>query len=316
MNPEISIIVPIYKAEAYLNRCIDSILSQTFKDFELLLIDDGSPDKSGEICDEYSKRDIRVRVIHKKNGGVSSARQLGIEQAKGNYTIHADPDDWIEPNMLRDMHEVIIREQADLVIADFWIEKPNKTEYCKQRPNSLNHIQILKDLFQQLHGSCCNKLIKSACYKKYDIRFPEKLNYCEDVIFWVQLLQHPLKITYLPNAYYYYDKIINKDSLTQVYSTNTLDQHMLFIDYLKKYLTNEQFLETCNIAVLNVAYDEFIHNSLYNKPLLNLARKNKSYISALSKPKIVKILFYIALFYNNQIAFYLYKIAYSIKQYF
>ena len=94
--PKVSIIVPVYKAEKYLNRCVDSILAQTFTDFELLLIDDGSPDRSGEICDEYAKKDSRIRVIHKENGGVSSARQRGLDESIGEYTIHADPDDWVE----------------------------------------------------------------------------------------------------------------------------------------------------------------------------------------------------------------------------
>ena len=98
--PLVSIIVPVYKAEQWLHRCVDSILAQTMTDFELLLINDGSPDKSGEICDEYAAKDSRVRVFHKENGGVSSARQMGLDNVTGEYVIHCDPDDWIEPNML------------------------------------------------------------------------------------------------------------------------------------------------------------------------------------------------------------------------
>lgn len=95
----VSIIVPVYNAEKYLSRCVDSILSQTMKDFELLLIDDGSQDESGRICDEYSEKDARVRVFHKPNGGVSSARNLGIDHAKGKYIIFIDSDDyWLLPS--------------------------------------------------------------------------------------------------------------------------------------------------------------------------------------------------------------------------
>lgn len=120
--PKISIIVPVYKAEKYLNRCVDSILAQTFTDFELLLIDDGSPDKSGEICDEYARKDSRVRVIHKENGGVSSARQRGLDESIGEYTIHADPDDWVEPTMLEELYNKANKEDADMVICDFFYE--------------------------------------------------------------------------------------------------------------------------------------------------------------------------------------------------
>ena len=100
MTPVISIIVAVYKAESCLRRCVDSLLAQTFQDYEILLVDDGSPDRSGEICDEYARKDNRVRVFHKENGGVASARQCGMNNARGEYVIHADPDDWVEPNML------------------------------------------------------------------------------------------------------------------------------------------------------------------------------------------------------------------------
>lgn len=314
MTPEISVIVPIYNAESYLRRCIDSILAQTFENFELLLIDDGSPDHSGEICEEYVRKDKRVRVFHKINGGVGSARQLGIEQAIGNYTIHADPDDWMEPEMLMDMYEKAISERAQLVISDFWIDKGRKTVHSRQEPNSLTTDQVLKDLFQQLHGSCCNKLIKSAYYKDYCVDFLIGLNYCEDVIFWVRLLQYPMKIAYLPKAYYHYDKVINNESLTQVYSENTIQQHMLYLDYLKSCLPIGVSRSVYNIAVLNVAYDEFIHNALTNKVLFALAYKNRKSIFSLSKPFIAKLLFYAAVCYNKKVALNLFKAIYFIKE--
>lgn len=118
--PKVSVIVPVYKAEGYLHRCVDSILAQTFIDWELLLIDDGSPDRSGEICDEYAQKDSRVRVIHKENGGVSSARQRGLDESVGEYTIHADPDDWVEPTMLAEMYQKAKHEDADIVMTDFF----------------------------------------------------------------------------------------------------------------------------------------------------------------------------------------------------
>lgn len=118
--PKVSIIVPVYKAEKYINRCIDSILAQTYTDWELLLVDDGSPDRSGEICDEYAKKDSRIRVFHKENGGVSSARQMGQDKASGEYTIHADPDDWMEPTMLEELYAKAKEDDADMVLCDFY----------------------------------------------------------------------------------------------------------------------------------------------------------------------------------------------------
>ena len=120
MNPTVSIIVPVYKAETFLSRCIDSILNQEYRDFELLLVDDGSPDSSGEICDTYARNDSRIRVIHQPNSGVSIARNHAIDQARGTYLQFLDSDDWITS----DATKLLVRSagdfQADLVIADFY----------------------------------------------------------------------------------------------------------------------------------------------------------------------------------------------------
>ena len=212
-TPKISVIVPVYKAEAYLHRCVDSILAQTFQDFEVLLIDDGSPDRSGEICDEYARKDRRVRVFHKENGGVSSARQCGMDHAQGEYTIHADPDDWVEPMMLEELYKKAKEEDADMVICDFYEERKNKTIYIRQQPSSLDHEIVLCELFQQLHGSCWNKLVKRACYKEFGVRFPLELSYCEDLYVNACLLSHSMVVVYLPKAFYHYDQYTNGESL-------------------------------------------------------------------------------------------------------
>lgn len=113
--PEISVIVPVYRAEAFLRKCTESILSQTFADLELLLVEDGSPDKSGALCDAIAGEDPRVRVFHKENGGVSSARNLGMEQAQGKYIAFADADDWLPPDALALMHAAMVKNGADTV---------------------------------------------------------------------------------------------------------------------------------------------------------------------------------------------------------
>lgn len=116
-RPLISIIVPVYKVEAYLNRCVDSLLAQTYDKLELILVDDGSPDRCGEICDEYAEKDCRIRVIHKENGGLSDARNAGIEAARGEYLGFCDSDDWMEPDAYGAMLEFALREEVKLVCA-------------------------------------------------------------------------------------------------------------------------------------------------------------------------------------------------------
>lgn len=202
-KPLISIIVPIYNVEQYLHRSIDSILAQTFTGWELLLIDDGSPDRSGEICDEYAKKDNRVRVIHKENGGVSSARQKGQDEACGEYTIHVDPDDWVEPMMLEELYRKAKDDNADMVICDYYMNEGSHQFYIKQGPTELDNNVVLYELFQQLHGSCCNKLVRRACYSG-KANFPKGINCCEDLIWCIQVLKCKPKISYLDKAYYHY----------------------------------------------------------------------------------------------------------------
>ena len=115
-RPEISIIVPVYQVEKYLNECIDSILAQTFTDFELILVDDGSPDNCPALCDAAAKRDSRVRVIHKQNGGVSTARNAGLDAAQGNWIAFVDSDDTVEPEYLEKMHKAVLETGADFAI--------------------------------------------------------------------------------------------------------------------------------------------------------------------------------------------------------
>ena len=116
-NPLISVIVPVYKVEEYLARCVDSILGQTYRNLEILLVDDGSPDRCGVMCDEYASRDSRIRVIHKENGGLSSARNAAIDAARGEYIGFVDSDDWIEPETYEALLDMALAEKVKLVCA-------------------------------------------------------------------------------------------------------------------------------------------------------------------------------------------------------
>lgn len=238
-NPKISVIVPVYKAESYLHRCVDSILAQTLTDFEVLLIDDGSPDKSGKICDEYAKKDSRVRVFHKENGGVSSARQCGIDNALGEYTIHADPDDWVESNMLEELYAKAKEENSDIVICDYYEYRNGDITLQKLKLNSLSSQNLLKQFLQQeLHGATWNKLIKRSCYTKYNIKFPINIIRWEDLFVVCNLLNNPVKVSYLPKAFYFYDLTINSESIVRKPTMQGLMSQVYFIDYFTKLLDN------------------------------------------------------------------------------
>lgn len=235
---KVSIIIPVYNASKTVKRLLDSIKIQTLTDFEALLIDDGSTDGSAIILDEYSAADNRFKVVHKQNGGVSAARQIGIELAKGEYVIHADSDDWVDQTMLEELYAKAENDDADVVICDFFSNTDTEQTLCKQQPSKLKAELVLRELFQQLHGSCCNKLVRRACYNKYNVRFPKGINHCEDLLFWVQLLQHTdVKVSYLPKAFYHYYN--NVSSITRHYTRSTYEMRLKYVSKLNEVLSSD-----------------------------------------------------------------------------
>lgn len=236
MAIKVSVIVPVYNAASTLRKCVDSLLAQTLKDFEVLLVDDGSTDESSAICDEYAGKDSRVKAFHKANGGVSSARQFGIDHAQGEYTIHTDPDDWVEPEMLEELYKKAKEIDADMVICDYWENGPDIQKKVVQKPASLNAGTVLQELFTHLHGSTCNKMIRKSCYPKFGVRFPMGIDYCEDLYVCASLLKHDIKVAYLPKAFYHYYNDTTKDTLSRHYDANTLNRDLQIRDDFDKLL--------------------------------------------------------------------------------
>lgn len=232
--PQISVIIAVYAAEKYLKKCLDSLLVQTFHDFEIILVDDGSKDGSNVICDEYAKKDSRIKVFHKENGGVASARQCGLNHAVGEYVIHIDPDDWIEPNMLDSLIDVAIEESSDMVICDIVAHNKNKTEVLSQKPKSLNAKDVMREFFHNLHGSCCNKLVKRGLFERFEIFFPLNMVVWEDLFVCVLLTMHDIRISYAPKVYYHYVCSANSNSLVNTVSRRKLDSMLYFINYFEK----------------------------------------------------------------------------------
>lgn len=187
--PKISVIVPVYKVEIYIGQCIESILSQTFKDFELILVDDGSPDNSGAICDEYAQKDARIRVFHKKNGGVSSARNYGIEKAIGDWLCFIDSDDYIGETYLEDFH--LTDDIYNTPIQGFGIQRKDSYEIHSIPPESKSQ----SDIFYQAEllnilNSPCYKLFNTELVRKNDLIYDSKTSYGEDHIFVMNYMRY------------------------------------------------------------------------------------------------------------------------------
>ena len=215
MNELISIIVPVYKVEPYIKRCVQSIIEQSYKNIEIILVDDGSPDKSGEICDEFSKKDERIKVIHKTNGGLSDARNAGLKIAKGEYIGFVDADDYIEKDMFECLYKLCTENKAQISIVSYYeyyngklisvrkndkLEKFNKTEAIKE---------LLID--SKIQSYAWNKLFKRELFD--GIIFPTNKNF-EDIATTLLLFEKAEKVVLLEEPKYHYlrrnDSIIGK----------------------------------------------------------------------------------------------------------
>ncbi len=233
--PKISLIVPVYQAELFLERLLDSILKQTFKDFEVLLVDDGSSDRSGQICDKYAELDNRVQVFHKVNGGVASARQMGLEKARGEYVIHADADDWLELSMLQDLMAVAESSNADMVICDFYEICNNSKQHSHQKPSGISSNEVAADLLSgKLYGALWNKLVKTS--EQRSIGFTGSMTMFEDLyINLLFLLKRERRIEYLAKPLYNYDRDINKGSITKLFNLSAWKNQGLLLKNINIY---------------------------------------------------------------------------------
>lgn len=264
-RPKISIIVPVYKVEPYLCGCVDSILAQTFTDFELILVDDGSPDNCPMICEEYAKKDSRVRVLHKENGGVSSARNAGVNAARGEYIGFIDSDDLIEPNMFSILTDIAVQYDADVV-------------QC--RHNGLDSIQgvthlggagrvvdgktFVREIFEHKGGDYTNDVaLWSKIYRQelFDgIQFPVGHNF-EDERETYKICLKADKIVLISDELYHY--VRHENSITTTASAkNMLDKQLALMDrmfFLTKQLPD---LEEKSVRAF-IAYSENIMCQLY-----------------------------------------------------
>lgn len=201
---KLSVIVPVYNTEQYLPRCIDSILSQSFTDFELLLIDDGSKDGSGAICDTYSKKDSRVRVFHKENGGVSSARNLGLQEAKGEWVTFIDSDDWVE----EDYFQLDFERNADLYVQNSRLANGDSIESLpRQFIDANNYASYLREnIVLHAFRTVCGFFFKKKIICDNDLRFDSQFRLGEDTLFVMDCYRFIRTIQIMDNSCYKYNQ--------------------------------------------------------------------------------------------------------------
>ncbi len=200
--PKVSVIVPVYKVEKYLRKCVDSILNQTFSDFELWLVDDGSPDNCPAICDEYAEKDNRIKVIHKANGGLSDARNAALDVMTGEYVTFVDSDDYIAPDMLETFYDAIVRNNADIAVGNIKGVSENGELSDFYVPFTKETILSGTDLLQTMCIPCAqNRLYKTSIFK--DLRYPVGRLY-EDLFIYHKILAQINKMVMTGKTAYYY----------------------------------------------------------------------------------------------------------------
>ena len=241
----ISVIVPVYCVEPYLRKCIDSILNQTYRDYEVILIDDGSPDECGNICDSYANKDSRVKVIHTDNHGLSAARNVGLTESQGDIICFIDSDDWIDPTMLEVMESKMNEADADICVCGFWFENDVTRKEYSFDYSICSSSTVLKTLVnEKLNGNVWNKLYRRKLFSEYDsdksnhqedrlIRFPEGKNY-EDYFILHNLINNANKVVTITESFYHYR--LRNDSITKIYTAKNL------LDYAEAHFVRYNFL--------------------------------------------------------------------------
>lgn len=226
---KVSVIVPVFRVEAFLRQCLDSIVAQTLHEIEIILVNDGSPDRSGEICKEFAARDARIKYVEKVNGGLASARNAGLAIARGEYIGFVDSDDWIESNMYERMYEVAVRHDCDIVFTNVY-----RGTDQKERPHLSGGLyeraDIERQIFPRLLAVCDERtrvgalrwsnplrIYRHALITEHNIRFDDRFRRCQDLPFTFRCTIHSRRYYYLDQDYLYHNRL-NVQSLSKGYT--------------------------------------------------------------------------------------------------
>ncbi len=263
MTPRVSIIVAIYNAERTLRRCVDSLITQTLHDIEIILVDDGSSDTSASICDHYAQVDSRIRVFHKKNEGVSKTKQLGLDNARGEYIIFLDSDDYVDKTIYQKLLEKAREDNADIVCCDILRLIPEGTQIEDHNIPSFDHEVFLDGMIAILFGSICNRIVRRSLFQEFQVKFNPQISFGEDKLVLVELLSkafaagHRLMISYVPETLLYYDTTANPSSLMKLDVKKKLDAKLRLWEEMGKTLNLKRFGKTYYRLLVKNAFNAF-----------------------------------------------------------
>lgn len=303
--PLVSVIIPIYNTEKFLPLCISSVLNQTLTDIEVLLVNDGSTDGSGKICDEYACKDQRIQVIHTLNQGVSHARNQGLETAKGEYIAFMDSDDWIETNMIATLYQLIRTNEAGLATCGYIIENEdgrpiyhiNEVKSGKLTQWEAIH-SLFNDRYYKYKGNLWDKLYHKKIIDKHHLKFNEHIYYNEDRLFIFQYLSHCQSAAYTTSPYYHY--VTRKSSAMNLSQKNYTPKLCTFMDAFDLMTSLSATFPTYILRALSADYikssflfytqhsREIPFNELWNR-MLRIRKNNYIHLPLSLKNKVCAI---------------------------
>lgn len=265
---KVSIIVAVFNAERTLERCIDSLIQQSLRDIEIILVDDGSTDASGSICDTYAEKDPRIHSFHKANEGVSRTKQLGLEKAHGEFIIYLDSDDYVAPTIYEKLYDKALEDSADIVSCDILRLEQSGTRIEGHRISSFDHEVFLDGMIDVLFGSICNRIVRRSLFEEFQVRFNAEVSFGEDKLVLVELLSkalsagHRLKISYIPEALLYYDTTANPASLMKLDVKKKLDARLRLWEAMGRTLDLKRFGKTYYWLLVKHGFNAFWKNHL------------------------------------------------------
>lgn len=302
MNPKVSVVVPMFCVEQYIEKCVESLLTQTLEDIEVILVDDGSPDKSGQIAERYASKDTRIKVIHQSNSGLGSARNAGIRIASGDYIGFVDSDDWVNPQMFEKLYDTATQNNADIVVSGHCDVANGKVVKIKKHPlagqtiSSYEEImQIRKNLYGHgVNDSCVEAFPMSVCISVYRRKFllNNKLFFenvlSEDTIFNIHAYKFANIISFTDGIDYCYRKD-EQASITQTFSERKIYQFQEFLALLCKMAEKESDAE-CSMRAKRTAVDYCrLYVGIVDKANIPFADK-KEFIKLFAKKEELKAL--------------------------
>lgn len=304
-NKLLTVIVPIYNTAQYLSKCIMSIINQQYKQLDIILIDDGSTDESGKICDEFLQMDSRIRVFHRKNQGLVAARKFGAELARGDLITFVDSDDWIESDMYFQMMDSYMKFEPDMVTSGITIENNDNVRHeIDKVPEGIYESEEIRKkiipcmMYDDLIGergitpSVWNKIYKVKLFKETIIELEEGLVYGEDAAISYLYITRASKIMILSNSWYHY--VTHSNSMVNSYSIKSFEQIYQFYNYMKKWFLElglwkqmetqvKEYTKTFLLKATNNVFDSSIENAVYLFPFESIEKGSRIVIYGAGK---------------------------------